>query len=167
MAGFLHHTPELHGGGDGFGEDDEQAGGVLLWVKQCGQLPLEGLELRVLLDPLRIPTRAEVAEDALVTLQQLDVLRLEIFTAVFGILSAFVPPLLVEVVDLSAQLFHALVDIVFQNLVDIEVGADEEGVVVPHTDHVLRVLPQVMERLAEGACGAFESLDEALLHEPS
>ena len=54
-----------------------------------------------------------------------------------------------------------------QLAIDIDVGADEEGVVAPHTDHVLRVLPQVMERLAEGACGAFESLDEALLHEPS
>ena len=161
--------PELHGGGDGFGEDDEQARGVLLRVEQRGQLPLEGLELRVLLDPLRIPTRAEAAEDALVTLQQLDVCRPKILTAVFGILSALVPSLLVEVIDLSAQRRHGLLEggMGAQLAIDIDVRADEEGVVAPHTDHVLRVLPQVMERLAEGACGAFEPLDEALLHEPS
>ena len=54
-----------------------------------------------------------------------------------------------------------------QLAIDIDLWADEEGVVAPHTDHVLRVLPQVMERLAEGTGGAFESLDETLLHEPS
>ena len=91
---------------------------------------------------------------------------MEVVSGVFCILALLVLAFFGELTDLPPEGVDALLESVFERVVDVDVGTDKERVVLPHVNHVLGVSQQVLERLAKGGGGAFETLDKALLHEP-
>ena len=160
---------------NGFSEDDKLAGGVLLRVEQLRfKTFLKSIEFRVF--RINTPAIEEIFHDLVVLLQQLDVLRFEVFALVFGILPPVITPLLVESLYFRTDILYAISEsdglatlpgfsFKVKFLVDIYLWANEYRIVIPHVDHVFCIAAKVLQRLPESCERTFQTLDEQYLHD--
>ena len=124
----------------------------------------------------------------MVFLQLGKIFLLEVFPPVFGILSSFIPPLLREPGYFLPDVFHAVIESKFLLLhfallsfiflflllvlcfkieffIDIDLRTDEDGVILPHPDHILRIAAEVEQGLCESCKRTFQPLYEQDLHD--
>ena len=158
-----------------FREDDQFPRSVLLGIKQFWlDVFFEGIKLRVL-RVLR-PSVIEIGNEPEIFFQLDKIFLLEIFTLIFSILPLLVTSLFCQLLYFGSDVFYAIIKrntlatlqglgFVVKFFVYVYLRANEDGVVLPHLNHVLRVTAQVQQGLSESRERTFETLHKKYLHD--